>query len=607
MANPILMLIAVPLLVGAINLILPRAFQKIFIALSLVYCGYLTFTLFADKAVLDTGSASMPLIHFFGLNALALFALIAVQALALIIFLFTLKGVDPKIERSFFVLYPLTLGFTNGAILADHAVALMVFWGLSGLMLYLFGMLSKGDEAAKTAQKTFLLIGGSDAFLILGLVLMSISLPAAKWSLHTMQIPLAGFANILAFVCLSIAAFTKAGGFPLHTWLPPYSQTAPVEGVAYLPAALDKILGIYLLARMVSSLFAVTMAVHLVLITIGAVTVITAVMMALTQHNGRRLLGYHAVSQVGYMIMGVGSGVPLAFAGGLFHLLNNAIYKSSLFLTLGSVEKKTGSNDLDDLGGLGSVMPLTCITGLIGALSISGIPPFNGFFSKWMIYQGLLEKAKDASHGMAIWLLICLVLAVFGSALTLASFLKFFHAIFLGKRPKVHDNITEAPVNQWLSTGLLSVLCILFGVFAIQIPLRQFIVPILSENGMAGLAYPGLYKSGLVLVMMGVSFVIALIVYLATRKVRLDDVYLGGMDALEKFRISGTEFYREIRTMRPLKSFYDWAEKQYCDLAEILSQGTIRFSVLFQKVHSGMLSLYLLFIVLGMLIFILIK
>jgi len=609
MADPmLLMLIYAPLLAGALNLFFPRVLQKILAGLCLGLCGYLAAVLFSGGVVPFPGDSAPVPLRYFGLDRLSLFALVAVQALALIIFLFTLRGVDSEIEKSFFVLYPLTLGFTNGTLLSDNAVALMIFWGLSGLMLYLFNLLGRGAGAPESAKKTFILVGGSDAFLILGLVLMGVSLPAAGWSLHLMRFPLAGFANILAFVCLAIAALAKAGGFPLHTWVPPFAKEAPVEAVAFMPASLDKILGIYLLARMVTSLFAVTTAVHLVLITLGTVTVITAVMMALIQHNGRRLLGYHAVSQVGYMIMGVGSGSALAFAGGLFHLLNNAIYKSSLFLTLGSVEKKTGSHELDDLGGLGALMPVTSLAGLISALSISGIPPFNGFFSKWMIYQGLLEKARDASRPEAIWLLICLVLAVFGSALTLASFLKFLHAVFLGKRPKVHDGVTEAPVNQRISTAILSLLCIVFGLFAIHIPLREFILPILHENGMAVPAYPGVYKAGLVLVMMAAAFALALLVYLLTRrKVRYDDVYLGGMDALEKFRVSGTAFYREIRDMEPLRFLYDQAEKHRFDLKEILTGGTLRLSGLFQKVHPGFLSLYLLFIVLGMLVFLLIK
>ena len=601
--NPYIVLVFAPVLIGLVNLILPRILQKILTFFGLGLTCFLT-------VMLTTGAEFFDFffkLNYFGLDKLAIFALIGVQLLALIIFVFTLKGVDPKIEKSFYALYALTVGFCNGVILSENAILFMVFWGLSGVTLYLFNLLGRGEGASESARKTFMLIGGSDAFLILGFVLLGLSLPDAGWSIPAMNIPMTGTASILAFICLLIAALAKAGGFPLHTWVPSFAKEAPVESVAFLPASLDKILGIYLLARMVIHLFQCTILVNLILITIGAITVIAAVMMALIQHNGRVLLGYHAVSQVGYMIMGVGSGSPIALAGGLFHMINHTIYKSNLFLALGSVEKKAGTNELDDLGGLGNKMPITLIMATVGAFSISGIPPFNGFFSKWLIYQGILDKAKDASAGYEIWLLICLILAVFGSALTLASFLKFLHAIFLGKRPIKYDKVTEAPINQWLSTGLLSVLCVLFGLFAIQIPLKYLILPVLEENNISGFEYVGLYKSGFILVMMGAAFLIGLIVYLLVKKVRIDDIYLGGMDALEKYRVSGTEFYNEIRQMKPLNTVYDWAEKKTLDLYVVLGRGTESIAGLLQKAHPGLLPLYLLYIVLGMLIFILIK
>jgi len=334
-------------------------------------------------------------------------------------------------------------------------------------------------------------------------------------------------------------------------------------------------------------------------------TVIFAVMMAMIQHNGRKLLGYHAVSQVGYMIIGIGSGCVLAFAGGLFHLVNHTIYKSNLFLSLGSVEKQTGSNDLDELGGLGKKMPLTFIMAIIGAFSISGIPPFNGFFSKWMIYQGLLEMARDLTPGQQLWLLVCLILAVFGSALTLASFLKFLHAIFLGKRPAKYNRIREAGINQWLATGLLSALCVLFGLFALQIPLQKLIYPVLVESGYPIPEFLGTYNPLLVLGLIAIAFLLGIIVYLFIKNVRFDENYLGGMPALEKYRITGTGFYNEVRNMRPLQQLYNAAEKKYFDIYDLGSRFTFSLSGLFQKGHPGQLQLYVLYILIGVLVFML--
>jgi NADH:ubiquinone oxidoreductase subunit 5 (subunit L)/multisubunit Na+/H+ antiporter MnhA subunit len=301
--------------------------------------------------------------------------------------------------------------------------------------------------------------------------------------------------------------------------------------------------------------------------------------------------------------MGVASGSALAFAGGLFHLLNHTLYKSDLFLSLGSVEKRAGSHDLDRLGGLARNMPATFAMALVGAFSISGIPPFNGFYSKWMIYQGLLEEAAGLPRGYALWLLVCLVLAVFGSALTLASFMKFLHSVFLGKRPAGLEGVKGAPANQWLATGLLAALCVGFGLFARQVPLRLFVLPAAQASGFAAPDVTGFYDPLFILVLFTLAFVAGLAVFLLTKKVRYDDIYLGGQSPSEHFRAVGTGFYKEIAEMRPLKSLFRLAGEKKFDLYDLGSKGTFGLSHLLQNAHRGLLPVYLLFILFGALIF----
>jgi len=206
-------------------------------------------------------------------------------------------------------------------------------------------------------------------------------------------------------------------------------------------------------------------AMNVVLMALGSITILAAVFMALIQHDLKRLLGYHAVSQVGYMILGIGTGTVLGLAGGLFHMLNHVIYKSCLFMAGGSVEKKTGTTDLDKMGGLSKFMPLTYISFLVAAFAISGIPPFNGFASKWLVYQGLIELGQQGDKLWIIWL----IAALFGSGLTLASFMKLIHAIFLGKPSKDIEkkNIKESGLLIIGPILTLAVLCIIFGIFAL--------------------------------------------------------------------------------------------------------------------------------------------
>ncbi|MFA4839498.1 MAG: proton-conducting transporter membrane subunit [Candidatus Neomarinimicrobiota bacterium] len=602
MINLLVLFIAVPLAISVINLFFPVVIRKALTFLGSVFLLFLCYQIYikspADFSMYDR--------LVFSMDKLGFFTLIFSQALSFIILVFSLKGVDKEIQSSFFILFPMTVAFCNGAILAVHSVVLMIFWGLTGITLYLFALLGKTNDTPKTAKKTFIIVGGSDVFLILGLLLIGFLEPSSKMSLWNTHLILSGELAITAFFCLLIASFAKAGGFPLHTWVPDFSKDSPIESAALLPASLDKLLGIYLLARMMLSLYAVPVWINYLLITLGALTVITAVMMAMIQNNGRKFLGYSTVSQVGYMIMGVGSGSIIAFIGGLFHMINHVIYKSTLFLSLGSVEKKTGTSNLDDLGGLAKKMPLTFIAALIGALSISGIPPLNGFFSKWLVYQGMFEVIAGASKGAQVWLLVCLVLAVFGSALTLASFMKFLHAIYLGKRPKSLDGVTEAPVNQWIATLSLALGCVVFGLFAMPLPLKRLIFPILTQSGLAIPVFAGFYDPLLIFWLFGAAFLVGLLIYFATRRVRFDENYLGGMDAEEKFRITGTAFYNEIRQMSPLRSLYDWAERKYFDCYNLFSKGAIALANFFSSLHRGMLQMYNLWIVIGFLMLLII-
>ncbi|RJP66217.1 MAG: hypothetical protein C4539_11940 [Ignavibacteriales bacterium] len=601
-SNLLFLLVFIPLLIATINILLPSYIGKLLAFVASAYTIFLLVMIFLFGGVEYSLFGTI----IFSLDEMKLLILVFIQVLGFIILLFSLKGIEKDIEKKFFVLYPFTVSFCNGAVLSENIFIFIIFWGLSGLTLYMFGTLGKTLNAPAAAKKTFIIVGGSDAFLIMGIAIMLFLQPEANGSLSAYRLNFEGELSYIAFLFLLVAAFAKAGGFPFHTWVPDFSKEAPIESVAFLPASLDKLLGIYLLAKMVTVLFVLNILIHLIIITIGAITLVSAVMMAMNQHNGRKLLGYHAVSQVGYMIMGIGSGSVLAFAGGLFHMVNHTIYKSTLFLSLGSVEKQTGTNELDYLGGLGKNMPATFIMTLIGALSISGIPPFNGFFSKWMIYQGLLEKTRELTAGYQIWMLICIILAIFGSALTLASFMKFIHAIYLGRRPEIYNNIKETSPNQWLATGLLSLLCVVFGIFSVELPLQKFIYPAVEAVGYSIPAFAGLYNPQLIVILFLIGFALGILIYLLTAKVKYDEVYLGGMSPAEKFRVAGTEFYNEIRNMKPLKSIYDWAEKKYFDIYDVGSKITFGFSHAFQKAHPGQLQLYVLYIIAGMLLFILI-
>ena len=185
---------------------------------------------------------------------------------------------------------------------------------------------------------------------------------------------------------------------------------------------------------------------------------LVGVLLAIGQWDFKRLLAYHSISQIGYIVLGIGLGTPLGILGGLFHLFNHSVFKSLLFLNSGAVEYSTGTRDLQKMGGLASRMPVTGTTNLAASMSIAGIPPFNGFWSKLIIIIAVVQAGR---FGYAFW-------AVLASLLTLASFMKVMKYAFFGKLRENLSRIEEAPSFMKLSMGALAFLCLVGGVLLIS-------------------------------------------------------------------------------------------------------------------------------------------
>ncbi|MDR0310100.1 MAG: NADH-quinone oxidoreductase subunit L [Acidobacteriota bacterium] len=367
----------------------------------------------------------------------------------------------------FHAYFLLTIGFVNGVVFADNLILLLFFWeGLLGIM---FGMIYLGGaNAYRTSIKAAIIAGVTDLCMMFGI---GTAIYLAKTAtISDMKVSMEGLGG-LAFVLLVIGAISKAGAMPFHTWIPDAASDAPMPFMSFFPGALEKLLGIYLLVRITLDIFELdgmswgsTM-----LMIIGALTIVLAVAMALIQKDYKRLLSYHAISQVGYMILGIGTCTPVGIVGGLFHMINNTLYKCCLFLTGGSMERQAGTTDLKKIGGLKSQMPLTFIIFIIAAASISGVPPFNGFFSKEMVYDGALERGT-----------IFYLAAVLGSVMTAASFLKLGHAAYVDKRGDV-SKVKEAPAAMLVPGMILAALCLFFGLGNV-FPLREFIQPVLGAR-----------------------------------------------------------------------------------------------------------------------------
>jgi len=585
--NLLFLTILIPAAIGILIFILPKSFNvivKILSMLTVLFTSTIYVYLFVrvDKIVNN----------YFLYDNLSKFILLFISLFAVFIVLYSLKYINKITDniRKYFSYILFTVGASYGAALSNNLILLSVFWGFLGFTLYI--LINTKDNAGKESSKAFIIIGATDSLMIIGIGIVYYITNSLNIDSINISLKGAGFLPIFAFLTFVAASFAKAGAMPFHTWIPDMSEKAPLPITAFLPASLDKLLGIYLLARISIDVFVLNSSMTFILLLLGSITIVAAVFMALIQHDLRKLLSYHAISQVGYMVLGIGTGNPVGIAGGLFHMLNHSIYKSNLFLISGAVKHRTNTMNMDKLGGLAKYMPITFIGAIIASLSISGVPPFNGFVSKWMVYQGLINLGKAGGSFWILWL----VAAMFGSALTLASFMKVIYSVFLGKSE--HEwNFKEVNWTMLLPIIILSILCVGFGIFAFSIPLKLFIIPSIGEIGIIGL-----WNSQLATLLIIIGIILGLFIYLLKnkKKVRESEIFIGGEIIPSSKRVTGTEFYNSIRDISILDKIYNYAEKKYFDLYEMLKKLIFGITNIVRKIHSGNLISYIIWIFFGM-------
>ena len=272
----------------------------------------------------------------------------------------------------------------------------------------------------------------------------------------------------IALALLIIAFVMKLGSVPLHMWVPDAYSVAPAPVTAMLVVSSQACL--YALFRVCFTLYGVSLnmaTVGWIVIILGVLSMFIGVTMAIPQTDIKRLMAYHAISQTGYMLLGVGVGLAVlgnaealatygrdAMAGGIFHIINHAMYKGLLFLTAGALFYRLGHRDLNRMGGLGHNMKFTAIFFIIGALAISGIPPLNGFASKFMIYESVYQFNP-----------ILAIIAMLVSIITLASFTKAFQSAFTGPQLPESKDVKEVPKGMIVGMGILAGVIIVFSIF----------------------------------------------------------------------------------------------------------------------------------------------
>ncbi len=359
-------------------------------------------------------------------------------------------------REKFYPLFLLMLAGMNGVIITGDMFNLFVFLEIASVASYALVAFGVESEELEASFKYMVLSCVASSFILLGIAFLysyTSSLNMADISLVLLN---KEYSQTIMFVSvLFLAGFgLKAAIVPFHAWLPDAHPSAPAPISAMLSGVLIKALGVYAILRIFFNVLGIVSSFLTVLMVLGTLSMIVGVLLAIGQWDFKRLLAYHSVSQIGYVILGIGLGTPLGILGGLFHLFNHSIFKSLLFLNSGAVEYSTGTRDLRKMGGLLEKMTVTGSTSMIASMSISGIPPFNGFWSKLLIIIACIQSGYFGSA-------FC---AVIVSLLTLASFMKVQRYAFFGEKKEDIQSVKEVPVYMRTSMIALSIICIMAGV-----------------------------------------------------------------------------------------------------------------------------------------------
>jgi proton-translocating NADH-quinone oxidoreductase chain N len=339
---------------------------------------------------------------------------------------------DFRRRANFVSLLLVSLLGMNGAVLVTDIFSLYVFievTSVSSFVLIAFPLEKKSLEGAikyliLSAVATVLMLG---SMALLLMVAGSMDFAGVKAALVDSHEALLAKLAMGAFVC---GLLIKGGLVPFHGWVMGAYSASPSPTSVLLAGIVTKVCGIYAMIRLASTVFPPNMAINQVLMLVGAVSIVVGAVLALRQTDMKRLLAYSSISQVGYIVLGLGCATPLAWAGAIFHLFNHTVFKSLLFVNSAAVERRAGTTDMMRLGQLGSRMPLTNLTSVIATLSTAGVPPLAGFWSKLLIIVALWQAG--VANGQAMYFVYAAVAVLF-SVVTLGYLLSLQRKVFFGK------------------------------------------------------------------------------------------------------------------------------------------------------------------------------
>ncbi len=400
----------------------------------------------------------------FGLRADGLawtFAMLVLGIGALVVLYarYYLSASDPMAR--FYAFFMLFMGAMLGIVLADNLLLLVVFWELTSIASFLLIGYWQGRADARQGARlslTITALGGLALLagvLLLGEIVGSFKLDAVLAAGDTVRAHPWYAATLLLIL---LGAFSKSAQFPLHFWLP-QAMAAPTPVSAYLHSATLVKAGVFLLARLHPTLAGSELWFYVVSLT-GLATLVVGAYIAVFQHDLKGLLAYSTISHLGLITLLFGLSTPMATVAGVFHILNHATFKASLFMAAGIIDHETGSRDMRPLGGLWKFMPMTAVLAIVASSAMAGVPLLNGFLSKEMFFAETLHL-----HTTPLLTLAIPVLATVAAAFSVAYSVRFIHDVFWNGEPTdLPRTPHDPPFWMLVPVGALALLCLLVGI-----------------------------------------------------------------------------------------------------------------------------------------------
>ncbi len=413
------------------------------------------------------------------LDGLGLYFLFIIQLVAIPTIIYNFSYLQHYIDqnrsiKSFVVFFTFILISTQFVVMANQAILFLVSWEVMSMSAYLGMLLEKEKEEVQKGSFYYFVTSHVLVF-ILYIFFFLLHHQTNSWFLSDYHLTetttkLVPILFILSFVGFGI----KAGFMPFHFWLPQAHPIAPTVLSAFLSGVIIKT-GIYGILRTFQFLKPIPEWSGWLILVVSIFSAIFGVWYALAQHDIKRLLAYHSIENIGIIGIGIGIGfigaannLPvievLGFGGALLHTLNHAIFKSLLFLGSGVIYQNLGTRNIELMGGLVHRAKYLAILFLIGSIAISGIPPFNGFISEFIIYNGFFQTAKELKNYYPLLMLLFVVGLAFVGGLAVACFTKINSIMFLGTERKEVKQFNTS-VFDYISLGILALLCIVIGFY----------------------------------------------------------------------------------------------------------------------------------------------